>query len=72
MILLENLKIYNGDIREEETLNKLFTDVNKQGKKIDAVIHCAGLKSVKDSLINPLKYWDVNVGGTINLLKLMN
>ena len=70
-IICENLKLYNGDLREEETLKKLFTDVNNQGKHIDTVIHCAGLKSVKESCFNPLRYWDVNVRGTINLLKLM-
>ena len=68
----ENLKIYIGDIREKESINKLFNDVNNQGKNLDTVIHCAGLKSVKDSCLNPLQYWDVNVGGTVNLLRLMN
>ena len=40
-------------------------------KKIESVIHFAGLKSVFDSVINPIKYWDTNVSGTINLLKIM-
>ena len=31
---------------------------------IKAVIHFAGLKSVKESINNPLMYWDINVGGT--------
>ena len=70
-IMCENLQLYRGDIREEESLNKLFTDLDNQGKHVDAVIHCAGLKSVKESYSNSLKYWDVNVRGTINLLKLM-
>ena len=38
---------------------------------IEAVIHFAGLKSVYDSIKNPLNYWDNNVNGTINLLKIM-
>ena len=50
----ENLKLYIGDLREEENLKKLFNDVNNQGKNIDTVIHCAGLKSVKESCLNPL------------------
>ncbi len=70
--LNDNLKFYEGDLREEESLNKLFANVYKQGKNIDSVIHCAGLKSVKDSCKNSLKYWDVNVAGTINLIKAMN
>lgn len=38
---------------------------------IDAVVHCAGLKSAPDSNSEALDYWDVNVGGTISLLKAM-
>ena len=38
----------------------------------DIVIHCAGLKSIADSWQDPLAYFDVNVSGTINLLKAMD
>ena len=31
----------------------------------------AGLKSVKESIINPIRYWDFNINSTINLLKIM-
>ncbi len=71
-LLREHLKFYSGDLREEETLINLFSEFNKKGKNIEAVIHCAGLKSVKDSCSNSLNYWDVNVSGTINLIKVMN
>ena len=37
----------------------------------DLVIHFAGLKSVGESVEKPLKYYENNVGGTINLLKCM-
>lgn len=40
-------------------------------ENFDLVIHLAGLKSVKDSVIRPLEYYDNNVTGTINLLKCM-
>ena len=36
------------------------------------MIHCAGLKSVRNSLLYPIKYWDVNVIGSNNLLKVMD
>ena len=39
---------------------------------ITSVIHFAGLKSVKESNLKPLEYWDVNVSGSINLLKIMD
>jgi UDP-glucose 4-epimerase len=36
-----------------------------------AVIHFAGLKAVGESVSKPLEYYDVNVGGSIKLLKQM-
>jgi len=38
---------------------------------IDAVIHFASLKAVYDSIQNPIKYYDNNLIGMINLLKAM-
>ena len=70
--LRQNLYICEGDLRDDESLKKLFKDFNKLGKNIDAVIHCAGLKSVMDSCFNSLNYWDVNMAGTINLIKVMH
>jgi UDP-glucose 4-epimerase len=37
----------------------------------DAVIHFAGLKAVGESVSDPLKYYDNNVGGTLSLLHAM-
>lgn len=55
-----------GDIRDQSLLNKLFGD-----QKIDAVIHFAGLKSVGESVKEPLKYYENNVGGSVSLLEAM-
>lgn len=38
---------------------------------VDAVVHCAGLKAVAESIERPVAYWDVNVGGTIAVLAAM-
>ena len=38
---------------------------------IDAVIHLAAKKSVEESVKDPLKYYENNVGGTLNLLGAM-
>ena len=38
---------------------------------IDAVIHLAAKKAVGESVDNPLKYYENNVGGTLNLLAAM-
>ena len=39
--------------------------------KPDFVMHFAGLKSVSESAEDPLRYFEVNVGGSINLLQVM-
>ena len=39
--------------------------------EICGVIHFAALKSVNDSIKNPLDYWETNVYGTICLLEIM-
>ena len=66
-----NLKTIIGDIRDNYILDKIFKDSIAEGRQIEAVIHLAGLKSVSESIKNPLNYWDVNVSGTKNLLSTM-
>ena len=39
---------------------------------IDSVIHLAAKKAVEESVSNPLKYYENNVGGTLNLLAAMS
>ena len=67
-----SLKVFKCDIRDENRLDEIFKINQNCNKPIIAVIHFAGLKSVYESNINPLDYWDVNVLGTINLLKVMS
>jgi UDP-glucose 4-epimerase len=38
---------------------------------IDSVIHLAAKKAVEESVSNPLKYYENNVGGTLNILAAM-
>ena len=38
---------------------------------IDAVMHFAGVKAVSDSVADPVRYYGINVGGTLNLLQVM-
>ena len=66
-----NLSIVKGDIRDNENLDKIFKDSIYISNPIHTVIHLAGLKSVSDSIADPLHYWDVNVSGTLNLLDVM-
>lgn len=67
----KNIHYYRGDIRDKILMNKIFEEAKTNNNPIEAVIHFAGLKSVNESKINPLEYWDANFVGTITLLKVM-
>ena len=62
-----DLQFMNADIRDLSALGKIFNTFNPE-----AVIHFAGLKAVGESVANPLRYYDVNVGGSISLLTAMS
>lgn len=61
-----DFEIHKGDVRSSSSLNQVFSDF-----KPDAVIHCAGLKAVGESNINPLEYYMQNVIGSIKILEAM-
>ncbi len=67
----ERIKFVECDIRNFNKLNNVFQNSADEGKPINSVIHFAGLKSVSESVKNPLEYWDANVIGSINLFKIM-
>ena len=69
---VHNLFFFKGDIRDNNFIKSIFEDFSNKGNSINSVLHFAGLKSVEESLRYPLVYWDVNVNGSINLLKVMN
>ena len=69
--ILKRIKFINGDIRNREVLDKLFFEAKKNKNPISSVIHLAGLKSIQESLQNPISYWESNVFGTVNLLRIM-
>jgi UDP-glucose 4-epimerase len=57
---------FEGDIRDQNLLNKIFKE-----HPVDSVIHFAGLKSVSESESKPLVYYNNNVIGSIILLEEM-
>ena len=65
------LYLIKGDLKKTSDIEKVFEMSFKFKKPIRAVIHFAGLKSVYDSIKDPINYWENNVNGTINLLKVM-
>lgn len=56
-----------ADVRDTRAL----TDFVREHAPVDAVIHLAGLKAVGESVAEPVRYYDVNVGTTIALLQVM-
>ncbi len=62
-----DLNFTECDIRDSDALNKVFIDFQPY-----AVIHFAGLKAVAESIMEPSRYYDVNVGGTAVLLSAMD
>ena len=57
---------YEGEVQDEDALRAMFKE-----QKIDAVIHCAALKAVGESVQKPLEYYQNNISGTLTLLKVM-
>ena len=70
-VLKERLHLFKGDLKNQNDIESVFKMSQKLDRRIDAVIHFAGLKSVSYSIRNPISYWENNVLGTINLLKVM-
>ena len=58
---------YECDIRDREGLDKVL-----DAHKVDCCIHFAGLKAVGESVREPLKYYENNIAGTVNLLKALS
>ena len=59
-------RFYELDIRDRKALDQLF-----EQEKIEGVIHFAASSQVGESMSDPLKYYDNNLGGTICLLESM-
>ena len=56
-----------GCILDHEFVSNLFRE-----HQFECVVHLAGKKSVRESGVDPLSYWNTNVGGTISLLRVMH
>ena len=64
------LQLVEGDIRSAADLERAF-EAAPAGQPITAVVHFAGLKAVGESVREPLRYWDVNLCGSRQLLEAM-
>eukprot|EP00550_Attheya_septentrionalis_P004193 CAMPEP_0198299768 /NCGR_PEP_ID=MMETSP1449-20131203/45710_1 /TAXON_ID=420275 /ORGANISM="Attheya septentrionalis, Strain CCMP2084" /LENGTH=312 /DNA_ID=CAMNT_0044001407 /DNA_START=277 /DNA_END=1212 /DNA_ORIENTATION=- len=61
----DRLVFRNCDVRDSNGVR----DVLDEFEDISSCIHFAGLKAVGESVAEPLKYYDCNVGGTTSLLQ---
>ena len=62
----KDLTFYQGDVRDEALLRKIFA-----AHDIGCVIHFAGLKAVGESVAKPWEYYDNNLNTTLVLTKVM-
>ena len=62
----KELTFYEGDVRDEALLRKIFA-----AHDIGCVIHFAGLKAVGESVSKPWEYYDNNLNSTLVLTKVM-
>ena len=63
----KNFSFVQADVRDGAVLDRIFAE-----HRIDGVIHFAGLKAVGESVAQPLRYFDNNVGSTLALLQAMD
>ncbi|TDQ37524.1 UDP-glucose 4-epimerase GalE [Thiopseudomonas denitrificans] len=63
----KTLEFVEGDIRLLADLEAVF-----ERFPVEAVVHFAGLKAVGESVAQPLRYYQNNVTGTLNLLQVMD
>ena len=65
------IQFIQGDLRNKLWLDNIFNDCLKANKPIKSVIHFAGLKSIYDSIISPIEYWESNISTSISLILTM-
>lgn len=61
-----DFQFIEGDIRNKSLLERVFEQY-----QIETVVHFAGLKAVAESVVNPMRYYDNNVYGSLVLLEVM-
>ena len=62
----KTVPLVEGDIDDRALVARLLSE-----HRFDATVHFAGLKSVGESVANPLVYYRNNVGGTVTLLQCL-
>jgi len=63
---LGDAELVEGDVHDETLLDRIFS-----ADRFAGVVHLAGLKAVGESVADPLRYYDTNVGGALSLMAAM-
>ncbi|WP_371820102.1 NAD-dependent epimerase/dehydratase family protein [Verticiella alkaliphila] len=66
----EVVPFIRGDIKNSELMLPLLKSLQAHDKVV-TVLHFAALKSVAESVSDPMRYYDNNIAGTISLLQSM-
>lgn len=66
-ILGFNVKLYEGDCTDPNFVDDVFT----KEKRVGGVIHFAAYKAVEESVNDPLKYYENNIGSLLVIMKAM-
>ncbi len=64
--LKEGVKFYQGNLEDKKFVGEILDN-----EKIDIVMHFAAYINVGESVTDPLKYYNNNVSGVVNLLETM-
>ncbi len=65
-IVKKSIKCYDEDCNDAKILEKICKKEN-----IEGIIHFAAHKAVGESVENPLKYYENNIGSTLTVLRVM-
>lgn len=66
-ITRQHVDLERGDILDADWLEQVL-----ERQRPSAIIHLAGVKAVGESVTNPLKYFDINIGGSVSLLQALS
>ena len=67
----KKIRFYEGNVLDRAVLVQIFEEAKNAGKIFDAVIHFAGLKAISESIVQPIRYYQHNITGTLVLCEVM-
>lgn len=69
-VVVRELRVHGHEpVVSRQRLSEPFDAAELSG--VDAIIHLAAVARVRESFLDPVRYYETNVGGTLNLLKAL-